>query len=151
MNHKGTVYITVVMIISVVLLMLGFLLSITSNDIRAAKSYADAVKAYYIAQSGVNQAMAYILDDPLHQKCSYPAPGTILNNFLASSYNIDHGVQWWYEYNSTDDTYTITSIGTYKGFADSTGIVKGRVSRKLRVLISVDGSDRITVREWKLE
>lgn len=129
-NNKGTVFITVTIIISILIIMMGLLLNITSTDVRISKSYADGVTAYYLAESGAAKAMAYALANRKQDHSE-----TLSEISCPKSYS----VTWSILYDKSVDIYTITSYTQY-----------GRAYRKIQVLITIKNSGNITVSDWRL-
>ena len=80
--------------------------------------------------------MAYILEN----KEQNFAVGEALQNVHTPPYNEQNSVQWSVSYNETDNTYTIIS----------TGIYKNRYKKTIKLLITLDSNDRITINQLKL-
>lgn len=134
-ENRGSIFVMVTLIVSILLIALGMLLTVATTDLRISKSYGDGIKAYSLAQSGVEEAMAYVLV-PGNRGRSYDAP--LEQSPFAGTYSSLHSVDWNVVYNNPG--YTITSTGEYNGSI-----------RRLRVLITLDVNDRITVKEWRQE
>lgn len=136
-NTKGTVFITVTIILSVLLIMLSLLLSVTSADVRIANVYSDGVIAYYLAESGAQKAIAYIVYSPKNNFNGL----TLTNTNSTFPYSKDYKVDWKIEYfssNPSDRKYVVTS----------TAIYNYRATRTIQVLLGDVSGGKIQINHW---
>lgn len=137
-NTKGTVFITVTIILSVLLIMLSLLLSVTSADVRIANVYSDGVIAYYLAESGAQKAIAYIV--MYSPRNTFNGP-TLINTNSTFPYSKDYKVDWKIEYfasNPADRKYVVTSTAAYNN----------RATRTIQVLLGDISGGKIQINHW---
>lgn len=151
-NNNGTIYIMVVFIASIILTLIGTLLTITAAEVRLSKAYSDGIKAYYIAESGIEKAKAYILGQSLpvdgtvfEDKKSYIKSENSSVNFF--SYDKNYSINIAITYDTVGSVYIITSEAMYNN----------KVKRKIEVSIKKDDNgtplvqsdDKIMIQQWK--
>lgn len=136
-NEQGSIYITVVIILAVILMVLGMLIVITGRDMRTSNLYSEGIRAHYIAQSGIAKGIEFSRTDPKINKAELTE-----DNIFSSDYSAFHRLKWQVNYNSTDKNYRIISEGLYR-YND-----KIDVRRMLEVIIKVqDGTVELV--SWK--
>lgn len=144
-SRKGTIFVTVVMILSILLILLGLLLTIASTDVRASRSYSDGVRTYYLAQSGVETAIANIMVNRRSNSVDTEMDKITGTPEYSDGTGRLYSVNWNVVYNGIDSTdnnmekYTISSLAIYKT----------KYKRTLEVVISVDNAGKVVVKKWQ--
>ncbi len=113
-DRKGSVMILVVVITAVILLLGGALLDIALTDVRIARNYQNAQKAYYLAESGIEKAVALLVEHDASFRGSFYGEDDGGGTFAVtvSAFPGDDGGEWLH----------IQSTGTVDGARDLVGL-----------------------------
>jgi len=137
-QDKGSIYITVTIILLVILMLLSMLIIIAGRDVRTSDFYSAGIRAYYLAHTGIAEGIAWARSD---QKTNNP--GKTEENVFSDQYPVEHRIQWHVDYSDKNKTYTIISTGSYS-FNNNDNI---KVQRTLTVTVRVkDGA--VEVDSW---
>lgn len=115
MRDKGSAMLTSVVIIMILLTISGTFFSLVNNKAKIGASEEKAMKAYYLAQAGVNYWIALVV------KAGDKVDGLPTSVTTADPFGTGNGyfIATWSQ--NTDGTYTITSRGFY---SDVTRVVE---------------------------
>lgn len=127
-NQKGSVIVFVVVIIGLIGLLYTSLYVIVGTERKIYYSLANRTKAYYIAESGIERAMA-LLKQGISDSFAYDNP-------FASHYKDFHRYDVVTE-SIGPNTYKITSTGIYKN-----------TKRKIEVEV-VKSEGNLIIQSWK--
>lgn len=108
MRQRGSALLTSVIVVMVLFLISGIFFSIVMYQTRLETSEEKALKAYYLAEAGINYEIAQVLNQ------ATPPPSTdSVNSPFGSDYGGKFSVQWVDDANGY--TFTVTSSGDYQG------------------------------------
>lgn len=139
-NDKGSIYITVVIIIAVVLMLLSSLTIIVGRDSRTSDLYGAGIKAYYLAHSGITEGISYIIEnDPQGNPAN---PSDLSTNPFASSYSPDHSYSWSVTYNAADKNYKIDATGIYQYNENIS------VTREIEAVVELNTDKSVKIISW---
>jgi type II secretory pathway component PulK len=129
-SQKGSTFIIVIMVLSIMLIMAGTMAGTVNSELKTSSLYNDGVRAYFIAESGIAEAMDWVKSD---NKTNYNKP--VENNLFSPNYSKTHSLKWEVEYNNVTQKYTINSAGIYYSSSNIP------VTRKLTAVVSAsDGN-----------
>ena len=110
MRQRGSALLTSVMVVMVLFLISGIFFSIVMYQTRLETSEEKALRAYYLAEAGINYEIAQVLNQatppPQNNWTTVGAP-------FGADYGGEFSVQWVDDGNG--HTFTVTSSGTYQG------------------------------------
>ena len=110
MRQRGSALLTSVIVVMVLFLISGIFFSIVMYQTRLETSEEKALKAYYLAEAGVNYEIAQVLNQatppPQNDVITVSAP-------FGSDYGGEFSVQWVDDGNG--HTFTVSSSGSYQG------------------------------------
>ncbi|MDO8610128.1 MAG: pilus assembly PilX N-terminal domain-containing protein, partial [bacterium] len=109
-SNKGSVFITVTTILSILLILMGMLMTISTTDMSISQNYSDGIKAYYMAQSGVELAMAAALSKYASNSTT-PASGSYIQSEY--SFAITKNVSWTLNWDIPSNKWKVTSTANY--------------------------------------
>lgn len=106
MNDRGSAMLVAFLAVVVLGLIAGVFFSVSSNRYKMVSSEEKGLKAYYLAEAGIQYGVAVVLEDD-----NVPEEPVTENNPFGSAYGGSFTVQW------TDNTtsLTINSTGEYQG------------------------------------
>lgn len=136
-SKKGSVFITVAMILAILLILMGMLMTISTTDMRIAQNYSDGIKAYYMAQSGVELAMAAALNkDATHS--TTPDSGSYIQSEYSTA--ATKNVSWAVDWDTDSSTWKATATAYYGN---------NRMSvRSIDVTLTII-DEQIVINSWK--
>lgn len=117
-SQKGTIFVTIAFVLAIIFVLVSFVFTIMTNELKIMRVNADTNIVSYIALSGIEKGMAYILGNP---GSSYAE-----NNPSIFSYKKEHALTWYVNFNAQDNSYTIISEAFY-------GKSKKSITRKVRI------------------
>jgi len=145
-NERASAYLWVITIMLVVLLLSGMFLYLTGSDARIGYSFADGVRAYYLAESGVEYQVNQLYPQFLNVARPERLPQINVSSDrhdkpFAQAYSVEH-------------SYTISASGPdllYRYTIESTGVYQ-KSTRRVRVVLKVtftNGASAVAIEEWK--
>ncbi|HHV63661.1 MAG TPA: hypothetical protein GXX46_01070 [Peptococcaceae bacterium] len=135
-KDKGSIYITVMIILAVLLMLLTMLMIITTKDIRTTHLYSQGIRAYYLAHSGLAQGLAYAKSNPEENQTE------VIENPFPAQYPAYHRLEWQVEYNKDEDNYIITATGYYHYNKKIT------IQRRLEAIVRIE-DDLVEILSWR--
>ena len=137
-KNNGSIFITINMTIAAIIIGISMLLSVSLISFKTSKTFGDGIKAYYIAESGVWDAIKYIkINRGVANNYSISKDNT---DNIFPEYTNNYNYTWVIVSNTLNQDYVIKSIGTYK---------KGE--RTLNVSISINATNKVIMSDWLQE
>ena len=107
-SEKGYALIIVLVFVSLFLIMTLTVISVVNTEIRMCKRYINSTKAFFLAESGIERAMASIRDNTL-----VPSTFTLAETGLADNAELDTiSITITSDYNGARGVYEVTSGAT---------------------------------------
>lgn len=109
MRERGSALLTSVVVIMVLMLITGVFFSMVISQMKLETSEEKALKAYYLAEAGVNYEVAAVINDRnllQNTDVQFPDP-------FGPDYGGEFTVKWVDDGNTY--SFTVTSSGTYQG------------------------------------
>lgn len=128
-RDKGSMYITVIIILVIIFMLLSMLMTITGRDARTSDLYSVGIRASYIAYSGIARGIAWAKINQDEDEKDKELTEEL--RIFSSQYPAFHRLEWRVDYSDEDENYTIIATGYYK-YND-----KITVKRKLKAVVRV--------------
>lgn len=138
-NNKGIVYITISVMTTLIFLVFSSMLSVGATESRTVSELALANKSYYIADSGFNIAVNFILNQR-NVSAGYSETKINFDNiFAAQNYPLNYNMTWQIQSNNANTLYGISSTGQYNGH-----------KKNILATISIDMAGLVSITDYKL-
>ena len=134
-SERGATFIIVAVVLTVITIMLSLLLATTSAEVRVSKSYANGIKAYYIADCGIQRGIAFVLSDIAGTSTTIPLSDIGVAEQQYKSNTVTCTVAY------SGGIYTITSTANY----DKTNVPRLQISRKITATVRRISSTQIEI------
>jgi len=111
MSDRGSAFLAVMTTIVVLLLISGVIFKLAVANYKIESSEEKALKAYYLAEAGIQYGLAKILHEDIKYGDPLPPPEIVSDPFDQGKGSFE--VMW--EDNGDGFSFTVTSTGTYAG------------------------------------